>query len=504
MKNLLLVLVLLFPFLSGAQNAQIYEVHEVDSVAIPRGGYPYLTTFINTNLQIPYMAKVAKVNGYVSLAGVVDEQGKISEIEVIKGIRSDCDKEAVRVFGLFNAWQAALKGGKAVRQKVAYRIPFKSTEEITFVDGMQLTYFNEKSIKTKDSTNRKYVQKSQIDTLTGFPIGNIEFFEIKKNNKEKLYATLSRKQEKIVNYLPIYPEPLQDSTIKRFRIKYVNDIGLITGMTYVFWENGHLQQQRYYENNNATFPFTTYYPNGVVRDFTYYIDTTMKTYITKSWYPSGQVAKNIQYELPSKPSLLLEERDQNIQVFIIDQWDEQGKKIVKNGEGNAFFQQYQDGLFTETGPVKNFQKHGIWKGYYDEESRIAYKEYFNDGILEKGISYGETDSVTYKNTSEISAEFQGGMRSFAKHLTTTLKYPSDAQRANAQGMSYIQFVVCTDGSLCDYKVLKSAGWNTLDEEAIRVIKASDGKWNPATQRGRKVRTKYTLPISFQLGGVFPK
>ncbi len=504
MKNLLLAFVLLFPFLSIAQSTQVYEVHEVDSVAIPRGGYSYLTTFINANLQIPYMAKVAKVNGYVSLAGVVDEQGKISQIEVIKGIRPDCDKEAVRVFGLFNAWQAALKGGKNVKQKVFSRIPFKSTEEVTFVDGMQLEYLDNKFMQTKDSVSRKYVQKTKIDTLTGFPIGDISFFEIKKNGKEKPYSVFSRKEEKIVNYLPLYPESLQDSSINRMRVKYVNEADKVVGTSFIFWENGHLQQQRYYDNNNPNYPFTTYYPNGVVRDFTDYTDSTMRIYETKSWYPSGQIFKIIQYEI--LPSFYIMEADKknNTHSFIINQWDESGNQMVKNGEGNAIFQQYQSGIFTEAGPVKNFQKHGVWKGYYDEESRVVYREYFDNGILERGISYGEVDSVLYKSTSETPAAFQNGMQGFGKHLMTTLKYPSDAQRANAQGISYIQFVVCTDGSLCDYKVLKSAGWNTLDEEAIRVIKASDGKWNPGVQRGRKVRSKFTLPIRFQLGGSLPK
>ena len=144
MKNLLLAFVLCLPLFSFSQNNAFYESHEVDSVAIPRGGYGYLTTFINANLQIPYMAKVAKVNGYVSLSGVVDEQGKISQIELIKGIRPDCDKEAIRVFGLFNAWQAALKGRKGVRQKVFVRVPFKSTENFHFVDGTELGYLNDK------------------------------------------------------------------------------------------------------------------------------------------------------------------------------------------------------------------------------------------------------------------------------------------------------------------------------------------------------------------------
>ena len=496
MKKLLLAFIFILPLTLNAQNLTALEVHEVDSVATPRGGYSYLTTFINANLQIPYMAKIVKVNGYVSLAGVVDEEGKMSQIEVVRGIRPDCDKEAVRVFGLFNAWQTALKDGKKIRQKVTVRIPFKSKETIHFANGLQSDYLDDKFVKTEHSLSRKYIQKTKIDTLTGFAIGDIEFLELKKNGKEKPYSVFHRKEEKIINYLPVYPEPLTDSSINRIRVKYVNATDKVVGVSFVLWENGHLQQQRYYDNNNADYPFTTYYPNGVVRDFTDYIDSNMKIYETKSWYPSGQIAKIIQHETAS-PLYMMEAEKNKPRIFVINQWDESGNQTVKNGEGNAIFQQYQSGIFTETGPVKNFQKHGAWKGFY-EESRVAYQEYFNNGVLEKGISYTEIDSVVYKSTSETPAEYQNGMQGFAKHLMTTLKYPSDAQRANTQGTSYIQFVVCTDGSLCDYKVVKSAGWNTLDQEAIRVIKASDGKWNPGVQRGRKVRSRFTIPISFSL------
>ena len=133
-----------------------------------------------------------------------------------------------------------------------------------------------------------------------------------------------------------------------------------------------------------------------------------------------------------------------------------------------------------------------------------YRENYKNGVFENGISYeSKTDSLIYDNPAEIVAEYQGGMRGFGKHLMQTLKYPIEAHKKNLQGKSYIQFTVCTDGTLCDYRVLKSAGNDILDKEAIRVIKASSGKWNATVQRGRKVRSRFTLPISFQLGGVLP-
>ena len=58
----------------------------------------------------------------------------------------------------------------------------------------------------------------------------------------------------------------------------------------------------------------------------------------------------------------------------------------------------------------------------------------------------------------------------------------------------VSFIVETDGSLSDFKIVKSLR-DKYDEEALRVLKAMP-RWNPGKQRGRPVRVSYTLRISF--------
>jgi outer membrane biosynthesis protein TonB len=55
--------------------------------------------------------------------------------------------------------------------------------------------------------------------------------------------------------------------------------------------------------------------------------------------------------------------------------------------------------------------------------------------------------------------------------------------------------VCTDGTVCDLKVLKSVGFG-CDEETLRVIQLSSGKWKPAKIRGKMIKSKHTIPINF--------
>lgn len=89
------------------------------------------------------------------------------------------------------------------------------------------------------------------------------------------------------------------------------------------------------------------------------------------------------------------------------------------------------------------------------------------------------------------------MKGLAQFLNQNLSYPVSAQKAGAQGRVFVSFVVCTDGTLCDYEVLKGVQ-SDLDREAVQVVQKMSGKWTPGVQRGQKVRVKYNLPINFSL------
>ena len=58
------------------------------------------------------------------------------------------------------------------------------------------------------------------------------------------------------------------------------------------------------------------------------------------------------------------------------------------------------------------------------------------------------------------------------------------------------FVVNKDGSIVDPVVVRSVD-PYLDKEALRVIKTMP-KWKPGKQRGKAVRVKYTVPVTFKL------
>jgi len=98
---------------------------------------------------------------------------------------------------------------------------------------------------------------------------------------------------------------------------------------------------------------------------------------------------------------------------------------------------------------------------------------------------------------EQMASFQGSdVNAFREWIVKNLKYPDEAVKKHISGKVYVQFVVNTEGETEDVKVVRGID-PSLDKEAIRVVKASP-KWEPAMQKGTKVKQQFTIPITFFL------
>lgn len=97
---------------------------------------------------------------------------------------------------------------------------------------------------------------------------------------------------------------------------------------------------------------------------------------------------------------------------------------------------------------------------------------------------------------EESASFPGGDAARIQFLAENLVYPEHAKEAAIEGTVFIQFVVEKDGRITRIQAANELGGG-CEEEAIRVVKKMP-RWKPAKQRGRAVRSRFVLPITFQL------
>ena len=90
--------------------------------------------------------------------------------------------------------------------------------------------------------------------------------------------------------------------------------------------------------------------------------------------------------------------------------------------------------------------------------------------------------------------FPGGHEALLQYLKENVQWPDT--ESCAQGRVIVSFIVETDGSLSDIKVMKSLD-PLFDKESIRVVKSMP-KWIPGTRDGQHpIRVKYVIPVIFR-------
>jgi TonB family protein len=104
---------------------EIFQIVEV----MPQfpGGEPKLMEYISENIQYPQKAIESGIQGRVFVGFVIEPDGSVSNVKLLRGIGGGCDEEAMRVIKSLPRWEPGKQRGKAVR--VAYQLPvfFKLT-----------------------------------------------------------------------------------------------------------------------------------------------------------------------------------------------------------------------------------------------------------------------------------------------------------------------------------------------------------------------------------------
>jgi len=91
----------------------------------PTGGMEAMAKFIQKNIRYPASARRMGVEGTVFVSFVIDKEGKISQVQTIKGISPDCDKEAMRIIQMMPPWKPGKQNGKPVSVRFVYPLKFK-------------------------------------------------------------------------------------------------------------------------------------------------------------------------------------------------------------------------------------------------------------------------------------------------------------------------------------------------------------------------------------------
>jgi len=107
----------------GEDADTIFEV--VETSPTPAGGMEQWNTYLRKNLKYPNQAKRMGIEGTVYVSFVVNTDGSIQDVAILRGIGAGCDGEAMRVVRMAPNWNPGKQRGRAVRVKMSLPIRFK-------------------------------------------------------------------------------------------------------------------------------------------------------------------------------------------------------------------------------------------------------------------------------------------------------------------------------------------------------------------------------------------
>lgn len=133
MKKLIFMLIALAATLGAAaqtdrtatatSDEEIYQVVENDPEF--ENGMEGLYQYLATNIVYPSDAREEKVSGKVLVSFVIEKDGSVSNVKVLRSPDERLSREAERVVKAMPKWKPGRQGGKKVRVQYALPIQFK-------------------------------------------------------------------------------------------------------------------------------------------------------------------------------------------------------------------------------------------------------------------------------------------------------------------------------------------------------------------------------------------
>lgn len=168
----------------------------------------------------------------------------------------------------------------------------------------------------------------------------------------------------------------------------------------------------------------------------------------------------------------------------------------------------------------------------DSAAVSAFGEKGKDGVILIKTKNAKATEPAFEVVDK-QAEYKGGIPELMKFVAQNIRYPKEAQQFGLSGRVVLSFVIEKNGLVSEINVVNNgampkkedyqssditvigyastekeeakpafeeveAAAKTLENEAIRVVKLSNGSWTPGEHKGNKVRVRYTIPITFRL------
>ena len=109
----------------------------------------------------------------------------------------------------------------------------------------------------------------------------------------------------------------------------------------------------------------------------------------------------------------------------------------------------------------------------------------------------DMDKEGYYSNTEVLPSFPGGRKALESFFEKNLEYPADATDNGIEGTVDLNFAVDEKGKVYSPKIASEKVGYGIEQEALRVFSKMPA-WVPGKIKGKNVKTKYTLPVKFQL------
>lgn len=97
----------------------------VENQPEPAGGMSAFYEYVAKNLKYPILARRNNIEGRVYIEFVVEKDGSLTDVKIIKGIGGGCDEEAIRIIKNAPKWNPGKQRGRPVRVKMVLPILFR-------------------------------------------------------------------------------------------------------------------------------------------------------------------------------------------------------------------------------------------------------------------------------------------------------------------------------------------------------------------------------------------
>ncbi len=333
-----------------------------------------LDKYLSEHMNYPDSAIKAGITGTVYINFIVEKDGSVSHVKVIKSIPHgySLDKEAVKVITAMPKWSIGMQNGHPVR--VSYNIPMR------FVLNSNSNYLPDNQpqpVEQEGFTNKneaKNVMKDALKEGKWIEYRNYDFgpttdttapyyiLTVYNNDKPvstsyeyyksgKLYGEIPRTNGRINGKVKIYYE----SGKAWSEYPYTN--GVENGMSKVYYESGKLKWQSPYVNDSLNGIDSEYYENGKLKSVILFVKDN-KSGIMKSYYENGVLKSESPY---LKDSLTGIEKEYYENGKLRCEWPYTTNII----EGIAK-QYYETGELRIETPYMHGEKNGMQKEYYQD------------------------------------------------------------------------------------------------------------------------------------------